>query len=166
MKNNSALLKPDSSNPFNEFFETPNEDLIPTVQKSTILDLDSLQEKVLGQKDLELTALDKKINRSLSGKLKRKNSKFISEDEIKNKNIRESLKSMNLLSEEENNMLILRKLTNISQEQYDKMEKDYLNSGDNNNILQNLHNHLNTVNCNFRNPNCYNSVGGINPLFN
>ena len=164
MKNNSALLKPDSSNPFNEFFETPNEDLIPTVQKSTILDLDSLQEKVLGQKDLELTALDKKINRSLSGKLKRKNSKFISEDEIKNKNIRESLKSMNLLSEGENNMLILRKLTNISQEQYDKMEKDYLNSGDNNNILQNLHNHLNTVNCNFRNPNCYNSVGGINPL--
>ena len=165
MKNNSALLKQESSNPFKEFFETPNEDLIPTIQKSTILDLDSLQKKVFGEKDLELTALDKKINRSLSGKLKRKNSKFISEDEIKNTNIRESLKSMNLLSEENNNMLILRKMTNISQEQYDKMEKDYLNSGNNNNdILQNLHNHLNTVNCNFRNPNCYNSVGGINPL--
>ena len=165
MKNNSALLKQESSNPFKEFFETPNEDLIPTIQKSTILDLDSLQKKVFGEKDLELTALDKKINRSLSGKLKRKNTKFISEDEIKNTNIRESLKSMNLLSEENNNMLILRKMTNIPQEQYDKMEKDYLNSGNNNNdILQNLHNHLNTVNCNFRNPNCYNSVGGINPL--
>ena len=165
MQNKSEILKGEDWNPFKDFFETPNEDLIPTIQKSTILDLDSLQKKVFGEKDLELTALDKKINRSLSGKLKRKNSKFISEDEIKNTNIRESLKSMNLLSEENNNMLILRKMTNISQEQYDKMEKAYLNSGNNNNnILQNLYNHLNNVNCNFRNPNCYNSVGGINPL--
>ena len=77
MKNNSALLKQESSNPFKEFFETPNEDLIPTIQKSTILDLDSLQKKVFGEKDLELTALDKKINRSLSGKLKRKNNEKI-----------------------------------------------------------------------------------------
>ena len=165
MKNNSTLLNEHVCNQFQEFFETPNEDIIPTIQKSTILDLDSLQQKVLGEKDSELTALDKKINRSLSGKIKRKSSKFILENEIKDTNIKESLKNLHILSEENSDMLILRKMTKISQEQYDKMEKEYLNSGNNNNnILQNLHNHLNNVNCNFRNPNCYNSVGGINPL--
>ena len=45
MKNNSALLKQESSNPFKEYFETPNEDLIPTIQKSTILDLDFITKK-------------------------------------------------------------------------------------------------------------------------
>ena len=74
MQNKSEILKGEDWNPFKDFFETPNEDMIPTVQKSTILDLDSFQKEVLDNKDSELTALDKKINRSLSGKLKRKNS--------------------------------------------------------------------------------------------
>ena len=166
MQNKSEILKGEDWNPFKDFFETPNEDMIPTVQKSTILDLDSFQKEVLDNKDSELTALDKKINRSLSGKLKRKNSKFVSEDEFKNPNLdNESLKKLGIISDKDKNMLIIREMPKISQEQYDKMEKAYLNSGNNNNnILQNLYNHLNNVNCNFRNPNCYNSVGGINPL--
>ena len=144
-------------NQFKEYFETADEGINPTFQKSTIMLAEKFHKMILEDKDLELTALDKKLDKSF----KRRSSKFL--NEIKDKNLGNSMKKIGLLSEPNENVLIMRKLPKITIEQYDKIEKEYIYK-DNKNIIQNLYEYLNNVNCYFRNPLCLNSVGGINPL--
>ena len=144
-------------NQFKEYFETADEEINPTFQKSTIMLAEKFHKMILEDKDLELTALDKKLDKSF----KRRSSKFL--NEIKDKNLGNSMKKIGLLSEPNENVLVVRKLPKITIEQYDKIEKEYIYK-DNKNIIQNLYEYLNNVNCYFRNPLCLNSVGGINPL--
>ena len=144
-------------NQFKDYFETSTEDMNPTFQKSTILVSEKFHEMILGDKDLELTALDIKLNKSF----KRKSSKFL--NEIKDQNLSNSLKKIGVLSEPNENVLIVRKMPKITNDQYDKLEKEYIYK-DNKNIIKNLYDYLTNVNCYFRNPNCLNSVSGINPL--
>ena len=144
-------------NQFKEYFETADEGINPTFQKSTIMLAEKFHKMILEDKDLELTALDKKLDKSF----KRRSSKFL--NEIKDKNLGNSMKKIGLLSEPNENVLVVRKLPKITIEQYDKIEKEYIYK-DNKNIIQNLYEYLNNVNCYFRNPLCLNSVGGINPL--
>ena len=144
-------------NQFKEYFEAADEGINPTFQKSTIMLAEKFHKMILEDKDLELTALDKKLDKSF----KRRSSKFL--NEIKDKNLGNSMKKIGLLSEPNENVLVVRKLPKITIEQYDKIEKEYIYK-DNKNIIQNLYDYLNNVNCYFRNPLCLNSVGGINPL--
>ena len=164
MNNNITFFKDEISSQYDNFFETPSEDTAPTVQKSTILNIDNFQEKVLGDKDAESTLLDIKIDRSLSGKLKRKNTKFLFIENEDEKILGDSLKKKGILSEKkDDNTLIVRKMPLISNEQYDKLEKEYIYK-DNENILAGLYEYLSKVNCNYKSRTCFNSVGGINPL--
>ena len=164
MKNNPTFSKDEISSQFEVFFETPNEDITPTIQKSTILSIDKYQEKVLGYKDPESTLLDIKIDRSLSGKLKRKNTKFIFIDQTDEKILRDSLEKKGILSEKtDDNTLNIRKMPLITNEQYDKLEREYIYN-ENYDKLGKLYEHLNKVNCNYKSRTCFNSVGGINPL--
>ena len=78
-------------NQFKDYFETLTEDMNPTFQKSTILVSEKFHEMILGDKDLELTALDIKLNKSF----KRKSSKFL--NEIKDQNLSNSLKKIGVL---------------------------------------------------------------------
>ena len=147
-------------NQFKAYFEDQIEDINPSLQKSTIISLEKYQEMVLGKNDTELTALDKKLDKTLSNNYRRRSSKFISTHD---KQLQDSLMKIGVLSEEKEDILIIRKMPVVTQEQFDKIEKEYT-FRDNNNILKNLYDYLNTVNCNYRNPLCHNSVGGINPL--
>ena len=159
---NHTFFKNDVYDLFKDNFDSQNEETKPTIQKSTILNLEKMQDKILGEKDSEPTALDAKIKKSLSGKYKRKNSKFLSGKEI-NKNLRDSFKKMGLISEKKEEMLVIRKMPIITNEEFDKIEKSY-SYKDDKDVLQNLADYLKNVNCNYKSPSCFNSVGGINPL--
>ena len=144
---NHTFFKKDVYDLFKDNFDSQNEDTKPTIQKSTILDLEKIQDKILGDKDSEPTALDAKIKKSLSGKYKRKNSKFLSGKEI-NKNLRDSFKKMGLISEKKEEMLVIRKMPIITNEEFDKIEKSY-SYKDDKDVLQNLADYLKNVNCLF-----------------
>ena len=105
-------------NQFKEYFETADEETNPTFQKSTIMLAEKFHKMILEDKDLELTALDKKLDKSF----KRRSSKFL--NEIKDKNLGNSMKKIGLLSEPNENVLVVRKLPKITIEQYDKIEKN------------------------------------------
>ena len=164
IQNNLTFFKEEISSQYEKFFETPSEDTTPTVQKSTILNIDNYKEKVLGDKEPESTLLEIKIDRSISGKLKRKNSKFIFIGKEDEKALGDSLAKKGILAEKkDDNTLIVRKMPLITNEQYDKLEKEYIYK-DNENVLGKLYEYLSKVNCNYKSRTCYNSVGGINPL--
>ena len=149
---------------FKDYFEAENEETLhPSFQKSTIINLEKFQEMILENKDLEETALDKKLGKSFKEKFKSKSSKHINEL-IKNKDLEESLKKIGVLSEKIEDVLTVRKMPQITQEQFDKLEQEYIFNG-NQNILKSLYDYLAKLNCNFKSPSCLNSVGGINPLY-
>ena len=148
---------------FKEYFENQEEEINPTFQKSTIMSLEKFQEMILGEKESELTALDKKLDQTLGEKHGGLSSKLLSFNKLQDPKLENSLKKMGLLSEKKEDVLIVRKMPIIIQEQFDQIEKEYIFK-DNKNILFDLYEYLKKVNCNFRNPSCYNSVGGINPL--
>ena len=108
---NHTFFKNDVYDLFKDNFDSQNEETKPTIQKSTILNLEKMQDKILGEKDSEPTALDAKIKKSLSGKYKRKNSKFLSGKEI-NKNLRDSFKKMGLISEKKRRNVSYKKNAN------------------------------------------------------
>ena len=56
--------------------------------------------------------------------------------------------------------LIIRKLPNISEEQYYQKQKEITNKE----MVSKLYNYLKTINCNFKSPSSGTSVGGISPL--
>ena len=121
MQKNLTFFKDEISSQYEKFFETQSEDTTPTVQKSTILNIDNYKEKVLGDKDPESTLLEIKIDRSISGKLKRKNSKFIFIGKEDEKVLRDSLVKKGIIAEKkDDNTLIVRKMHLITNEQYDK----------------------------------------------
>ena len=65
---------------FKDYFEAESEETInPSFQKSTIINLEKFQEMILENKDLEETALDKKLGKSFKEKFKSKSSKHINE---------------------------------------------------------------------------------------
>ena len=157
MENHDEIIKE-----FKGYFENQSEEINPSFQKSTIINLQKFQEMILENKDLEETALDKKLDKSFKGKFKKKSSNNINEL-IKDKDLGESLKKIGVLSETIDDVLIVRKMPHITQEQYDKLEQEYIFK-DNQNILKSLYDYLAKLNCNFKSPSCFNSVGGINPL--
>ena len=157
--NHQSISIEEKPNQFKEYFENQEQNLIP-VQKSTVGNMDKFQEKILGKKDVEDTSLDIKVNSNLSGKFIRRNSKFLSSKEIIRKDIRDSLKKIGVIEEKVDELLTIRNMPNITEEQFNKIQKEKIEGK----VLDNLFQHLKNVNCNFKSTSCLNSVGGINPL--
>ena len=157
--NHQSISIEEKPNQFKEYFENQEQNLIP-VQKSTVGNMDKFQEKILGKKDVEDTSLDIKVNSNLSGKFIRRNSKFLSSKEIISKDIRDSLKKIGVIEEKVDELLTIRNMPNITEEQFNKIQKEKIEGK----VLDNLFQHLKNVNCNFKSTSCLNSVGGINPL--
>ena len=157
--NHQSISIEEKPNQFKEYFENQEQNLIP-VQKSTIGNMDKFQEKILGKKDVEDTSLDIKVNSNLSGKFIRRNSKFLSSKEIIRKDIRDSLKKIGVIEEKVDELLTIRNMPNITEEQFNKIQKEKIEGK----VLDNLFQHLKNVNCNFKSLGCEKSVGGITPL--
>ena len=163
MKNLSVLHNsPSKSNPFKEYFLEDSEKKNDLSQSSTKLNFDIYQNEVLGDVELRETLLETKINKQLSGKkvIRRRSSKFLSSNEIKQINLEDSLKDIGVFSKPDEDHLIIRKLPNISEEQYYQKQKEIINKE----MLSQLYNYLKTINCNFKSPSSGTSVGGISPL--
>ena len=58
MENHDEIIKE-----FKGYFENQSEEINPSFQKSTIINLQKFQEMILENKDLEETALDKKLDK-------------------------------------------------------------------------------------------------------
>ena len=119
----------------------------------------------IGEKESKQTSLDNIIYQHLSGKdmnkFQRRNSRFPSSKEI-NKELRQSLKDEGVLkkSEEEEN-LIIRKMTSISEQNFIEKVINKIAKGE---VINKLSAHLKTVSCNFKTSFSNSSLGGISPL--
>ena len=155
---NNPSNNKNNNNPFTGEFLNPNEIEFQNPLAQTMkLNKVKFQEKVLGDPpaDSEII-IENKLKQQLSDKsIKRKKTLFLS-----GKNMNEFLKdAKDIFSKNEEN-LILRKISKISQKDYDDM-KERIIDRDN---LTNLYNTLKNVNCNFKDKECHESVGGISPL--
>ena len=137
---------------FNEQIETPKQ----LVKASTLLSNDKFHEEILGEKELEETALESKIKK-LSSKnvIKRAKTLYPSSKEIKQYILEESLKVI-----ENEEYLTIRKLPEITEEQFSQLENNITN----NEYINNLYNYLKTVNYNFKMTESGSSIGGLSPL--
>ena len=154
---------PSKSNPFKEYFQIEDNEMKNDELKSstmtTLYSTDKYTEKILGKESIE-TALETKLNKNLNGKqnFRRRSSRFLS---IKDKEaLKESLEKIGVIKKEEKEeYLNIRKMKEITNEQYNQA----LNTIANDEALGKLYNHLNTVNCNYKNINSK-SIGGLSPL--
>ena len=79
-------------------------------------------------------------------------------EDFQKPDLREALKEIGLFDKKDIKFLILRKMPKISQLEYYNIKNFYIS------LIKNLFQHLQTINCNFKNVGCYESVGGISPL--
>ena len=161
---NQSVRQEDSHSEINLFKEYFNEQIEPAkqlVKASTFMTSDKFHEEVLGENELKETALESKINK-LSDKnlIKRTKTRYPSSKEIKQFIIKETLEDIGVLKTEEEEHLTIRKMPEITEEQFSQMENNITNMG----YLKNLYGYLKTVNCNFKTSESGSSVGGLNPL--
>ena len=118
--------------------------------------------KQLKGKELTEIALETKFSTYFSGKnlLKRSNSRFFTAKEIKRIKDSTDLQELGVFSKPEEQHLTIRKLPNITEEQYYQRQ----NSITSNETLIALYNYIKKVNCNFKDADCGTSIGGISPL--
>ena len=159
-KQPSKKDSPKKSNPFKDDFDIQEDE--PTLMQSTInANADKLRNQILGEKltDFKETAIESK----LSGKnlQKRRSSKFINKEDIKITDVRNSLKSIGVLSQPDDENLIIREFPKISEQNFEEFRKSIIQDS---HILKNLFEYLNSINCNFKSFSCEQSVGGISPL--
>ena len=158
------------SKSFKDDFEIPENTQNNPLSK-TIKDINNYKyhQQILGNSnkiddnEINETAFESKIKHKLTGNIKdkKRGSLFISGKDMNKAEFRESLKGIGLISSSANiEALILRKMPTISQHNFDKLKNKYINIE----ILSNLYDYLQTVNCNFTNVACFESVGGISPL--
>jgi hypothetical protein len=120
------------------------------------------QTKVLGE-ELKETLLENKIDKQLSDKnmFRRRSSKFISSEEINQMNkLKDSLKDIGVLSTPDEDHLTIRKLPNITEEEYYQKKNNMLKQEN----LDNLENYIKNMQFNFKDVSCGKSIGGIAPL--
>ena len=158
---------PSKNNPFLEDFITPGDEKEygnqMMVSSSNFENLKN-QDNSTGETISRDTLLDLKINQTLSENKfersdKRRNSLFPSSKNIKQINLEEPLKDMGVIETENEEHLIRKKLPEINEEEYYKIQNEKIDQD----TFIKLYDYLNNVNCNFKSyfsP----SVGGILPL--
>ena len=162
---NNNIIDNRSYNIYQKEFLTPSnqeEDNIK-LTKTFIFHGDKLYDKILDNQleDCE-TVYESKIKR-LSGKNLNLNTRHKSlhySGKNMNKEIQETLEEMGFLSSKNEESLILRKIPNVSEENFQILQNKFINE----NTFRDLYDCLDNVNCNFKNLKCDNSVGGITPL--
>ena len=159
-KQHSKNDSPKKPNPFKDDFDIP-EDEQTLIQSTININPDKIRNQILGEKltDFKETAIESK----LSGKNmpRRRSSKFINKEDIKKNDVRNSLKSIGVLSQPDDENLIVREMPKISEQNFNEFRKTIIQDS---NILTKLYEYLNSINCNFKNSSCDQSVGGISPL--
>ena len=159
-KKNNNISK--SINPFNEEFLNPNEIKDNSTLAQTMnLNNEIFQSKVLGDSPIgSEIVIENKLKQQLSDNesISRKNTHFLSGKSM-NK-FRESLKDVTNIFSQNEESLILRQMPKISQNEYDDMKEKIIDM----NSLTKLYNTLKNVNCNFKDKECHECVGGISPL--
>ena len=147
-----------SINPFKEDFSesvvTQDNLLSQTYQN---INNNKVQNKILDNQ-LE-TAFENKINKQYNNKnIKKKRSTICSSKNLSN--YRDSLKIIGIEPSKNDEYLTLRKVTKISQQNYDNLKEQIIDQ----NTLVKLYNTLDNINCNFKSVDCFESVGGLSPL--
>jgi hypothetical protein len=159
-KQPSKKDSPKKSNPFKDDFDI-NEDEQTLLQSTMNTNSDKFRNQILGEKltDFKETAIESK----LSGKNinRRRSSKFLSKEDIKITDVRNSLNSIGVLSKPDDENLIIREMPKISEQNFDEFRNSIIQDS---NILKKLYEYLNSINCNFKSFSCEQSVGGISPL--
>ena len=155
---------PQKINPFIDDFlqlEEEDENESPMAQSSSNITIDKFRNKMLGENQLKETSLENKIDQ-LSGKniVKQRRSFIPSTKVLKLINIEKSLKETGIFGKPEEDNLIIRKMPEITEEQYNHLQNSIVTID----ILTKLYNHLNSINCNFKSVNCGSSIGGLTPL--
>ena len=156
---------PSKNNPYQDYFKTPgNEKELENqmMLSSSNFSTEKNQDNSFGEKISRDTLLDIKINQlnenKFSRKDKRRNSLFPSSKNIK-QNLEESLKDIGVIKKGNEDHLTIRKLPEINEEEYYKIQNENIDQD----TFNKLYEQLNKVNCNFKSyfsP----SVGGILPL--
>ena len=166
MKNQpkSREHSPSRSNPYKEYFLENNEVPIDLAQSTMIIPAQKYHSDVLGE-ELKETLLENKINKQLSDRniIRRSSNKFISSEEIIQIDEKEvSLKDIGLLSPPNEDHLTIRKLPNITEEEYYQKKNNIIKQEN----LDNLENYIKKMQFNFKDVSCGRSIGGITPLTN
>lgn len=141
-----------------------NEFAIPknNIQKSfKAINVDNDKKKIL-KENIKETAFDVKVMSELDkqNKLRRAETFYPTRKDFQKQDLRETLKDIGLFSKKDNEFLTLRKISKVSQQEYDNMKNSFINID----YLKNLFNYITTINCNFKSVACNDSVGGISPL--
>ena len=158
---------PPKNNPFIDDFITPGDEKEYGNQmmvSSSNFENVKNQDNSTGETISRDTLLDLKINQTLSENKfersdKRRNSLFPSSKNIKQINLEEPLKDMGVIETENEEHLIRKKLPEINEEEYYKIQNEKIDQD----TFNKLFDFLNNVNCNFKSY-CSPSVGGILPL--
>ena len=166
MQNQEQIINnnsPQKANPFKEYFETPQYEN-PIMAASFNFKDNKFREKILGESESEEIALEAKLNKELVGKftLKRRSTRFPSSKELNQKELTETLKQKGILKGSDEDHLIIRKMPQITDEQYYQTQNSIVKQD--NNELKNLYNHLKTVNCNYKSISSNSGISGLIPL--
>ena len=166
MQNQQQIINnnnPQKANPFKEYFETPQYENPIMVASFNFKD-NKFREKILGEPESEEIALEAKLNKELVGKftLKRRSTRFPSSKELNQKELTEKLKQKGILKAPDEDHLIIRKMPQITDEQYYQTQNSIVKQD--NNELKNLYAHLNTVNCNYKSISSNSGISGLIPL--
>ena len=152
-----------NNNPFkDDFFPLDREDYNENkmIQSSNVF-IDKFRDKVLDENLMKETALENKIGQIRGNNiLKRSSSRIPSTKDIKIFNIEKSLKEKGVFGNSGEENLIIRKLPEITEEQYYQLQYSIVNID----MLTKLYNYLNSINCNFKDTSCGSSIGGLTPL--
>ena len=153
-KDNNQLLK--TVNPFQEDFSElyePQENILSHTYQN--INNNKFQNEILDNQSE--TAFENKLNKQQSNKTLNKRRSTIMSSKNLNK---EDLKIIGIEPSQNDEYLTLRKMPIISQQNYDNLKEKIIDK----NTLVKLYNTLDNINCNFKNKDCLESVGGINPL--
>ena len=151
---------PKKANPFKDDFDIHDDE--STLMQSTMnVNSDKFRNQILGEKltDFKETAIESK----LSGKNmpRRRSSKFLNKEDIKITDVRNSLKSIGVLSQPDDENLIIREMPKISEKDFEEFRKTIIQDT---NMLKNLYDYLGSITFNLKAFSHDQNVGGISPL--
>ena len=149
---------PSKTNPFKDYFERIEVDHLYMTSSTKFYN----NKYRLGEPESNEIALEVKINKQLNGKnnVIRRKIRFPSNKELNQIDLTQSLKNLGVLKAPDEEHLIIRKMPQITDEQYYEIQNRITNTD----YLKNLYEHLKTVNCNFKSTSCDKSISGLSPL--
>ena len=149
-----------SINPFKgEFLSSSSIEYEPLGQTFDNLNNNEFHNNVLGNpQGVNETIFQLKFNNQPNAR--KRNNYLLTNDDFVKPEFRESLKDTKIYSIKKDDFLVLRRMPKISQQDYEIMQNNIIDR----NTLIKLYSYLQTINCNFKDEVCRDSIGGISPL--